>query len=74
MKQHQNKVVKEDDNAVDQQIPAQIDRHMKKFIIAIQGARLNRRRIAAILGRIIVALKLDPSDLMKYVRLVKKDL
>lgn len=74
MKQHQNKVVKEGDDAFDQPIPAQIDRHMKKFIIAIQGARLNRRRIAAILGRIIVALKLDPSDLMKYVRLVKKDL
>ena len=71
MKQHQNKVVKEGDDAFDQPIPA---RHMKKFIIAIQGARLNRRRIAAILGRIIVALKLDPSDLMKYVRLVKKDL
>jgi hypothetical protein len=74
MKQHQNKVVKEADDAFDQPIPQQIDRHMKKFIIAVQGARLNRRRIAAILGRVIVALKLDPSDLMKYIRLVKRDL
>jgi hypothetical protein len=74
MKQHQNKVVKEADDAFDQPIPQQIDRHMKKFIVAVQGARLNRRRIAAILGRVIVALKLDPSDLMKYIRLVKRDL
>jgi hypothetical protein len=74
MKQHQNKIVKEADDAFDQPIPQQIDRHMKKFIIAVQGARLNRRRIAAILGRVIVALKLDPSDLMKYIRLVKRDL
>jgi hypothetical protein len=73
-KTHQNKVVKEADDAFDQPIPQQIDRHMKKFIIAVQGARLNRRRIAAILGRVIVALKLDPSDLMKYIRLVKRDL
>jgi len=71
---HQNKVVKEADDAFDQPIPQQIDRHMKKFIVAVQGARLNRRRIAAILGRVIVALKLDPSDLMKYIRLVKRDL
>jgi len=73
-KTHQNKVVKEADDAFDQPIPQQIDRHMKKFIIAVQGARLNRRRIAAILGRVIVALQLDPSDLMKYIRLVKKGL
>ena len=71
---HQNKVVKEADDAFDQPIPQQIDRHMKKFIIAVQGARLNRRRIAAILGRVIVALQLDPSDLMKYIRLVKRGL
>ena len=74
MKQYQNTNVKEADDAFDQPIPQQIDRHMKKFITAVQGARLNRRRIAAILGRVIVALQLDPSDLMKYIRLVKRGL
>ena len=74
MKQYQSTNVTEGDDAFDQPIPQQIDRHMKKFIIAVQGARLNRRRIAAILGRVIVALQLDPSDLMKYIRLVKKGL
>jgi hypothetical protein len=47
---------------------------MKKFIGAVQGARLNRRRPAAILGRVVAAMNIEPSDLMKYVRMVKKGL
>ena len=47
---------------------------MKKFINAVQGARLNRRRVTAILGRVVGAMNIEPNDLMRYVRKVKKGL
>jgi Flp pilus assembly CpaE family ATPase len=47
---------------------------MKRFIDAVQGARLNRRRTTAILGRVVAAMNIDPSDLMRYVRKIKKGL
>ena len=70
------KIVEEDDDksAFDAPIPAQIERHMKKFIGAVQGARLNRRRTAAILGRVVAAMGVEPGDLQRYIRLVKKGL
>ena len=68
-------MMEEDDkSAFDAPIPAGIERYMKKFIAAVQGARLNRRRTGAILGRVVAAMNIEPSDLMKYVRMVKKGL
>ncbi len=74
MKQHQNKIVKEADDAFSQPIPATIERFMKKFIIAVNDKNLNRKRKLAILGRVIVALRLDPAEVSKYARLVKREL
>ena len=74
MKQHQNKVVKEDEDAFSQPIPANIDRFMKKFIASVNDKNLNRKRKLAILGRVIVALRLDPGEVSKYARLVKREL
>ena len=68
-------IVEEDEkSAFNAPIPAQIERYMKRFIDAMNGARLNRRRTTAILGRVVAAMNIDPSDLMRYVRLVKKGL
>jgi hypothetical protein len=74
MKQHQTKAVKENDDAFSQPIPATIERFMKKFIIAVNDKNLNRKRKLAILGRVIVALRLDPAEVSKYARLVKREL
>ncbi len=71
---HQNKIVKEDEDAFSQPIPATIERFMKKFIIAVNDKNLNRKRKLAILGRVIVALRLDPAEVSKYARLVKREL
>jgi hypothetical protein len=68
------KMITEDGDAFDAPIPAGIERYMKKFIGAVQGARLNRRRTAAILGRVVAAMGVEPGDLMRYVRMVKKGL
>jgi hypothetical protein len=68
------RVIKEDEGAFDQPIPAQIDRYMKKFIDAVAKGNLNRKRKLAILGRTIVALQLDPQEVSKYARLVKREL
>ena len=47
---------------------------MKKFIEAVGRGNLNRKRKLAILGRTIVALGLDPQEVSKYARLVKREL
>ena len=47
---------------------------MKKFIDAVARGNLNRKRKLAILGRTIVALQLDPQEVSKYARLVKREL
>ena len=68
-------IIKEDDKeAFSQPIPATIDRFMKKFIASVNDKNLNRKRKLAILGRVIVALRLDPSEVSKYARLVKREL
>ena len=68
------RVIKEDEESFSQPIPATIERFMKRFIGAVKGGNLNRKRKLAILGRTIVALGLDPSEVSKYARLVKKEL
>ena len=67
------RMIKEDEEAFSQPIPAQIDRYMKKFVDAVQRGNLNRKRKLAILGRTIVALRLDPQEVSKYARLVKRE-
>ena len=74
IRQEIKSIMKEDDEAFSQPIPAQIDRYMKKFIDAVKRGNLNRKRKLAILGRTIVALRLDPSEVSKYARLVKREL
>ena len=67
-------MMKEDEEAFKQPIPATIERFMKKFITALDGKNLNRKRKLSILGRLVVALKLDPAEVSKYARLVKREL
>ena len=74
IRQEIKSIMKEDEEAFSQPIPAQIDRYMKKFIDAVGRGNLNRKRKLAILGRTIVALRLDPSEVSKYARLVKREL
>ena len=68
------RMIKEDEEAFSQPIPANIDRYMRKFIDAVARGNLNRKRKLAILGRTIVALRLDPQEVSKYARLVKREL
>ena len=74
IRQESKSVMKEDEEAFKQPIPATVERFMKKFISSLQGKNLNRKRKLAILGRLVVALKLDPSEVSKYARLVKREL
>jgi len=67
-------MITEDGDAFDAPIPAQVKRYMGKFIGAVQGAKLNRKRTGAILGQVVNALGIEPNELMRYVRLVKKGL
>ena len=64
----------EEKDAFDAPIPSQIRRFMEKFINALQKGNLNRRKKLAIMGQVISNLDIEPNELMKYVRIVKKGL
>tara|TARA_X000001036_G_scaffold426992_1_gene455068 strand:+ start:1306 stop:1578 length:273 start_codon:yes stop_codon:yes gene_type:complete len=64
----------EEKDAFDAPIPSQIRRFMEKFINALQKGNLNRRKKLAIMGQVISNLNIEPNELMKYVRIVKKGL
>ena len=74
IRQEIKSIMNEDEEAFKAPIPASVDRFMKKFISSLQGKNLNRKRKLAILGRLVVALRLDPSEVSKYARLVKREL
>ena len=61
-------------DAFDAPIPGQIKRHMSKFTYALQKGNLNRKKKLAILGQVVANLGIEPNELMKYVRYVKKGL
>ena len=58
----------------DTKIPTTVERFIKKFIDALKGAKLNRIKQVAILGRVVSALGLEPSDLTRYTQKIKKGL
>ena len=64
----------EEKDAFDAPVPSQIKRFMTKFIDSLQKGNLNRKRKLAILGKVISNLGIEPNELMKYVRIVKKGL
>ena len=67
-------LTEEEKDAFDAPVPSQIKRFMNKFIDALQKGNLNRKRKLAILGQVVSNLGIEPNELMKYVRLVKKGL
>ena len=67
-------IVSEEGDAFDAPIPAQVKRHMNKFIEATKGANLNKKKIGAILGQVVTALGIEANELARSVRLVKKGL
>ena len=67
-------LTEEEKDAFDAPVPSQIKRFMTKFIDSLQKGNLNRKRKLAILGKVISNLGIEPNELMKYVRIVKKGL
>ena len=67
-------LTEEEKDAFDAPVPSQIKRFMTKFIDSLQKGNLNRKRKLAILGKVIANLGIEPNELMKYVRIVKKGL
>ena len=70
----QEVITEEENDAFDAPIPSQINRFMKKFIDSLQKGKLHRKRKLAIMCKVISNLGIEPNELMKYVRLVKKGL
>ena len=67
-------VVKEEGDLGDYKLPAQAERYLNKAVDAIKGANLNRKRQVAALARIVKALNLDKSDLIRYFAKIKRGL
>ena len=70
----ENVLTEEEKDPFDAPIPSQINRFMSKFITSLQKGNLNRKRKLAIMGKVISNLGIEPNELMKYVRIVKKGL
>ena len=80
-KEQLRKIIREEINSVlnevdpeSAKLPAQVERFMKRFISAVKDANLNRRRILAILMRVIKALGISKSDLQRYAQKVKREI
>jgi len=80
-KEQLRKIIREEIKSVldeadieDTKLPSQVERYMKRFISAVKDARLNRRKILAILMRVIGALGLTKADLQKYTQKVRKEI
>ena len=80
-KEQLRKIIREEINNVLNEVdpesailPAQVERFMKRFISAVKDANLNRRRILAILMRVIKALGISKSDLQRYAQKVKREI
>ena len=80
-KEQLRKIIREEINNVlnevdpeSAKLPAQVERFMKRFISAVKDANLNRRRILAILMRVIKALGISKSDLQRYAQKVKREI
>jgi len=58
----------------DYKLPAQAEGYLNKAVDAIKGANLNRKRQVAALARIVKALNLDKSDLIRYFAKIKRGL
>ena len=58
----------------DYKLPAQAERYLNKAVDVIKGANLNRKRQVAALARIVKALNLDKSDLIRYFAKIKRGL
>jgi len=54
-------------------LPGNVRRFMDKLVDALKNKGLNRKRQAAILGGVIDSLGIDPSQLMRMVKMAKKD-
>ena len=80
-KEQLRKIIREEINSVlnevdpeSAKLPAQVERFMKRFISAVKDANLNRRKILAILMRVIKALGISKSDLQRYAQKVKREI
>lgn len=67
-----NKIVKEDLEDMDANLPAQIERFLDRAIRIIKGYNLSRRKEQMVIAKIIDALDMNPSELQQAVQKLKK--
>ena len=53
-------------------LPAGVRRFMSKFITALKGSNLNRKRQIAVLGGVVDSMGIDPSKLMQIIQKIKR--
>ena len=65
-------MVKESVNEAEVTLPAGVRRFMSKFIAALKGSNLNRKRQIAVLGGVVDSMGIDPSKLMQIITKIKR--
>jgi hypothetical protein len=59
-------------NEAEVTLPAGVRRFMSKFITALKGSNLNRKRQIAVLGGVVDSMGIDPSKLMQIITKIKR--
>jgi hypothetical protein len=59
-------------NEAEVTLPAGVRRFMSKFIAALKGSNLNRKRQIAVLGGVVDSMGIDPSKLMQIITKIKR--
>ena len=65
-------MMKESVNEAEVTLPAGVRRFMSKFITALKGSNLNRKRQIAVLGGVVDSMGIDPSKLMQIITKIKR--
>lgn len=66
------KIVKEELEDLDAQLPAQMDRFLEKTINIIKGYNLPRKKEILVIAKVVDALGMDKSQLMMALGKIKK--
>jgi hypothetical protein len=67
-----NKMVKEDLEDLETQLPAQVDRFLERTINIIKGYNLPKKKEQLVIAKVIDALNMDKSQVMTALQKIKK--
>jgi hypothetical protein len=67
------KVVKESLDDLDTTLPQAVEKYLDRMVSQIKGMNLNRKKEILVLAKVIDAMGIDKSDLMRFIQKIKQN-